>query len=444
MKNIASLKYAGAFLIVTIFLTTLKFNVAAAHDIKEKSAHYSSTCGRWEAVTYGDKVAVKFTNQNDGSAQYSIALFSKEVFNFKKIRSDAGVINLKTKPGNKFKNGTFTFVENNSFHDFLLEKDIQNAGILNMMSMALFNVNKSFINELYKGGLVSISAEQLVGFRLLNINRNFLSLLRNNGYSGLTAAQILAAKSMVINKDFFPVESALPADVTKKNPFDLLIIKRAADIANGHLGNVSKDSVDFDAVMSFSKKNSSIKTELIPMANVSLTFLNGLKEFGYKKISKNEFYGLAINNFDSEYLVFLNKYGYSKTPLYSLIAFRIIGIDEPYIQELTNVGYNNLHYTELLDFKTFNIDEKYISEIKKFSNDSISSDWLITYKMSNITPNFIDGFYHIGYKNLTIDQVIMLKYKNIKPEDITLLKKNGIVFEDINSYINLKTQEKVN
>ncbi len=228
------------------------------------------------------------------------------------------------------------------------------------------------------------------------------------------------------------------------------------------------------------------------MLNIKNTYVQMLKQNGYKNISKEDIIPLAALNVDEAYITSI-KQVMPEINIENLVPFRSLGVDKAFIEEITKAGYKNLSPDRIITLKAQGIDGKYIADYKNATKNNMGSldnklnaqqdklneqqdllneqqnklseeqakidenaeknddghDDIIAMKALGIDQAYINSFKEVGYIKISNADIIGFKalgitadyvksFKNagikIKPENITGYKALGITADYIKSF----------
>ncbi len=106
------------------------------------------------------------------------------------------------------------------------------------------------------------------------------------------------------------------------------------------------------------------------------------------------------------------------------IVFFLLNIKASYLQMLKNNGFKNITKEELIPLAALNVDEQYINSIKK-TLPAIELNNLVPFKSLNIDEAYIDDIKKAGYKNITADKIITFKAQGIDGKLIADFKSSS-------------------
>lgn len=207
------------------------------------------------------------------------------------------------------------------------------------------------------------------------------------------------------------------------------------------------------------------------MVNVKQSYVQMLKQKGYKDLKKDQLIPLAALDINETYITSIQQ-AIPDIDLDNLIPFKSLNIDKAYIEEIRKSGYKDTTPGNIIALKSQGIDGEYIADVRssaKANNNGDNTsddddDDIIAFKSLNIDKTFINSFKEVGYDHLSNSDLIAMKslnvtaeyvrefqkagFKNIKPDELIALKSQNITpaliqqYKDL-GFTNLKMDEVV-
>lgn len=188
------------------------------------------------------------------------------------------------------------------------------------------------------------------------------------------------------------------------------------------------------------------------------SYLDMLREQGYKEFGKNDLIPLAALKVDRPFITSM-KARFKDADLKQLIPLKALNISEAYIKEIQDAGYKNITMQQIITFKAQGIDKDYLGKVKKSSvvksgkddsGEDLSADDVVTLKALNIDDEYVNSFKSVGFTNLTSRDIVPMKslgitpefvkglqdmgFKDLTPQDVIPFKAQNITPEYVNSF----------
>jgi hypothetical protein len=420
-------------------------------DKKEKraSSRDIGTEGYWFAIIKDDRVNIRFSDEkiddNDVENPFGKKSFNGTTFKLSElgnipkgtsgsftISREAGRMELTGKFENNTGMGTYKFIADKAFVDYMnkelkedlddqeqmafffinIRKDylqmLKNEGFTNItkddiIPMAAMNIDAAYIKSIKDAGFKDVDIEKLIPLKALNVDAAYIKEIRDAGYKNVTTDQLVTFKAQGIDKEY----------ITKVRQIKGKDNKTGEDDAD--------DIVTFKAM------------------NIDAEFINSFKAVGLSNIPHEQLVSFKALGVTPEYIKGWQDAGFKDIEPESYTGMKAQNVTPEYMKSFTDMGYKNIKPEELVSFRALNITPDYIKSFEAAGYKNIDIDNLPGLKAMGITPEFIKSFEAVGFTNPDLDEIIAAKATGVTPEYIKDMRSKGFNYKSLQKYITLKT-----
>ncbi len=165
--------------------------------------------------------------------------------------------------------------------------------------------------------------------------------------------------------------------------------------------------------------------------NVTLDFVRGLDEAGYRGFPLSKLVELRIHDVTPEYVKELAELGYRDIRLSKLVEMRIHDVTPDYVRELQDLGYTDVSASKLVEMKIHDVEPSFIRGMKEFGYDNLSASKLVEMQIHDVDTAFVRELADLGYRNLRASKLVEMQIHNVTPRTIRELQELG--YRDISA-----------
>ena len=366
--------------------------------------------GNWKSEVIDDAVYLTFMTDLKDNPLKVITFNLKEFLgenavlskNFKvKIVRQAGQLILNGIFHGNVGTGTYQFVENKEFLKYISQHGVVDISPKSSFSLFINDVQKEYVQMLNSVGYNKIPLFDLTSLLVYNIDKEYITSWTKHGYASTTLHDISFLKALdVTNINIDSKQNLIHPSVKE------LIDSKFYGLTGSNFASDLYKEQDSGKKIVNKSKNINTRPEEI------FFFRDSLLSLGLKS------YALLHNN---ELLILLEN---QVTALYML--------------NLVKAGYSSLSVCDLVLVKSLQISQDYIRSFTVAINKILPINDIIQLKMLGMTFKTINIYHKLGFNNISIADVLMLHSLDITPEYVSELKKKGLQFRDINSYLFVK------
>lgn len=435
-----------------------------------------STEGYWFAVIKGDKVNIRFSDeelQDEDNDLSSGRSFNATTFmlsdlgniprgsssNFT-ISREAGKMEMTGKFEGNTGMGTYKFTADKAYVDFMnlelkekLDEDDQMAFFFinirrdylqmlkkegftgiekdELIPMAALKIDAAYIKSIKDAGFKDISMEKLIPLKALNVDGAYIKEIREAGYKDVTTDQLVTFKAQNIDKNYITKIRQLKSDgKSGDNDADDIVTFKALNIDETYINSFKAagiTNIPHDELVSFKA------------VGVTPEYIRSWHAAGFKNIEPSEFVGMKSQGVTPEFLKSFTDMGFKNIKPEELVAFKALNITPEYIRTFEAAGYKITDFEQLPALKSLGITPEYIKSLEALGYKNIDLDDLPGLKAQNVTPEYIKSFEAVGFKNINLDELVSVKAVGVTPEYIKEMRSKGFDYDKLEKYVRLKT-----
>lgn len=360
--------------------------------------------GSWFATIKNEKVTIRFEfdeeKKSNNSTSFSLAEFkdlprdSKGNFT---LSREAGSIAFTGRFEGNTGMGTYKFIPNQSFINFLAEEGVSANKDKDAMVFFMINLKRGFVKMLKKEGYTDFSKNDLIPLCALNVTEDYIKSLKKAGLSKLSLQDLVPLKALNIDGEY--VADIKSAGYKNIDANRLITLK-----AQGIDGAFLKANKNANNEIS----SSPIVAKPAPIAKINT-------KTNHK------------TNGDDE--------GYSELGI--AFAKKILNITAAFAKEFDDAGFK-FNDEELLAMKTLGVTPAYCKSFDKLGFGKLSSESFISMKALGLTPEDYIEYKKLGFNSLSLEDVISAKATGTTPKYISEMKKKGYNYNSIDKYVEKK------
>ncbi len=404
--------------------------------------------GFWFAVIKDDKVNIRFSDEkmdNDDVDFKSGHSFSGTTFKLSELgnipKGTAGTFSITREAGKmemtgKFEGntgmGTFKFVSDKAFVDYMNAELKDKLKEDDQMAFFFINIRKDYLQMLKKEGFTDIRKDDIIPMAAMKIDATYIKSVKDAGFKDVTMQKLIPLKALGVDEKYITeIKSAGYKNVTT----DQLVSFKAQGIDKEYITKVrqirGKDSKDGDDdaedIVSFKAMgideqfinsfkavglNNIPHEQLVSFKAIGVTpdYIKSWQAAGFKDIQPEEYVGMKSQNVTPEYMKSFTDLGYKSVKPENLVAFRALGVTPEWVRGFEALGYKNIDMDELAGLKA-----------------------------QNITPEFIKSFEAVGFKDIRLEEIVAVKAMGVTPEYIKNMKSKGFNYDRLEKYVRLKS-----
>jgi len=418
----------------------------AKNEKQEKNIrnHGMETEGYWFAVIKDDKVNIRFSDEqmeNDVELKSGHS-FSGSTFKLSDLGSlhkgTAGTFTITREAGKmeltgKFEGntgmGSYKFVADKSYVDYMNKELKENLDDDDQMAFFFIDIKKSFLDMLRNEGYKNVTKDDLIPVAALGIDQAYIKSIRNAGFKDVSLDNLVPLKALGVDEKYITeIRSAGYPDITT----DQLVSFKAQKIDKDYISKVkqmkgdSKDRNDADDIVSFKAMN------------IDEKFVNGFKAVGYNNLSHDQLVSFKALGITPEYIKSWQSAGF-KIDAEDLPGLKSQNVTPEYLKSFTDLGYKNVKPENLVAFRALGITTDYLKSWEAAGYKNIDLEELPGLKSQNITPEFIKSFEAVGFKNIDLDEIVAVKAVGVTPEYIKEMRSKGFNYDKLQKYVTLKS-----
>ena len=381
---------------------------------KEKSEKHADndgmkTEGYWFATIKGDKIDFEFTDKNQRD-QYRHSGGDFKLSDFPNLPKgtagdfsftrDAGTLQFNGKFDGNEGSGTYKFVADKSYTDFINQRISNKLDDEDQMVFFMLDVKKSYVQMLNDEGYTKLDKDNVIAMTALNVDKAHIEGLKQNGFTNVDADDIISTRALGITGDYIKdIRDAGYKDIS----LDQLVSFKAQGIDKDYLAKLVKmkidnEKMDADDVISYKAMG------------IDDTYADQFKQLGYNNIKHGD-----------------------------LVSMKAVGVTPEFIKSFQNIGYKDATVENLISMKSVGVTPEFLKGFQGIGYKDIDAENLISLKAVGVTPAFIKGFQQIGYKDIPIDQAISVKAVGVTPAYVKQMKTKGFNYNNLEKYITLKS-----
>jgi hypothetical protein len=286
------MKKASCLSLVFLFLTAAVSGWAASE--------LGTVEGLWAASLTGDQVRFRLTvfgederdewNMSLSTSRIRLSGLEFDKDHSFKLTGDAGTITFQGKFSGTRGSGSFAFVPDPAFIEFLAGKKFGRLDDKKLLFLLIGNVDKVYVENLESLGYAGISSSRLVDLAIHRVSQEYIKEMQAVWGTNLTLSKILEFKIHGVSKEY--VEEMAKIGFKELTPAKLLALK---------------------------------------IHGLTAAYVQSLRSFGLGEISLDRALEFKIHGITKEYVDQMVKAGFKDLTSDDLLALKIHGIDKEYI-----------------------------------------------------------------------------------------------------------------
>jgi beta-lactamase regulating signal transducer with metallopeptidase domain len=172
--------------------------------------------------------------------------------------------------------------------------------------------------------------------------------------------------------------------------------------------------------------------------NVTLDFVRGLDEAGYRGFSLSKLVELRIHDVTPEYVNALAELGYRDLSLSKLVEMQIHDVTPGYVRELRDLGYTDLSGSKLVEMRIHDVEPHFVREMKDLGYDKLSASKLVEMQIHDVDSDFVRELVDLGYRDLRSSKLVEMQIHNVTPSYVRELHDLGYRDISVSKLVEMK------
>jgi hypothetical protein len=458
-------KYLFLLPVLVISVCLLNKPVASAQLSEKKKTEKENTEdskqlkteGSWFATIKNDKLSIQFKNDHDHPGSYNGSTFPISEFkDFQREKSgtftltrEAGTMHFTGKFDGERGMGTYKFIADKGFADYLAKEGIETGDDGEIMVLFMVDVKKSLVQMLKENGYAKLSRHELIPIAALKVDDAYIKSLKGAGLRDISIHDLIPLKSLGVTSEYI-------ADIRKAGypnvSVEKLITFKATGINGKFIDDVrhagkkegkpsigEKTSVKDDEHDSDDTEEDDIDDIIaIKALNVDADYINSLKEAGYSNLENGDLVAMKAVGVTGDYIKSFQKMGYKNMKVSDFIGAKSQNITPEYAKSFEAVGYSNLSLEDLVPLKALGVTPAFIRNFQRAGIKQISLEDAVSLKAQGITPELLQEYKELGFADISVEDVGSAKATGTTPAFIRSMKEKG---HNLKSYSKVHSNE---
>lgn len=157
--------------------------------------------------------------------------------------------------------------------------------------------------------------------------------------------------------------------------------------------------------------------------DVTLAFVDDLKNSGFGELSYDDVVKAKIFNITPQYMAEMKATGFPNLGMEELVKSRIFNIDSNFVREVKDMGFAGKgDLEELVKFRIFDINPQFLADLKNNGFGNIDPEEAVKFRIFKITPEFLADLKNEGFTNIDPEQAVKFRIFNIDKDFIRKAK----------------------
>jgi hypothetical protein len=408
------------------------------NNIRRHNNDGIETEGVWFATIKGEKIHIRFKQEDDDNDNYNGSSFRLSDFSdlprdgsgsFSLTR-DAGTMRFTGRFEGNEGMGRYKFTPNEQYANYMEDEGMGNMNDRDVMVFFFVDVKRSYVRMLKDQGFRNFDKDDIIPMAALNVSEDFISSIRNSGYKDVQMQTLVSLKALGVDGDYIREIR----DAGYKNiGLDQLISFKAQGIDKDYLTKLERANLRLRDGGDRGRNNNNRNN------NRNQNDDEDDNDVGHDgRISADDVVALKALNVTEDYINSFKEVGYTNISNSNIISMKAMGITPAYIKTIQDMGYSKLPISDIVAFKAQNITSDYIRSFEAVGYDNIPISELIAFKATGVTPEFIKSFESVGFTDIPMSQITSLKAMGITPSYIQNMRDKGFNYKRIDKYVQLK------
>lgn len=417
-------------------------------DKLEKSRRRGmETEGYWFAIIKDDKVNIRFSDKRMDDEEGSSHSFNGNSFELSElgtlprgtqgsftINREAGAMQLTGKFEGNTGMGTYKFVADKAYVDYMNKELKEPLGEDDQMAFFFINIKKEFLTMLHGEGYKDITKDDLIPVAALGIDKAYIASMRSAGFKDLSLDKLVPLKALSVDDKYVSeIRSAGYKDISadklvsfKAQGIDKKYIESVRNMKAGQETKGEGDD-DEDDIVSFKAMN------------ITPEYINSFKAVGITNIPHNQLVSYKAVGVTPEYIKDWYDLGFKNIKPEEFVGMKSQNVTPEYLKSFTALGYKDVNPENLVAFRALGITPEYIKSFETAGYKITDLDNVTALKAQGITPEYIKGFEAVGFKTIDVDEMISVKAVGVTPDYVKEMRAKGFNYDKLQKYVTLKS-----
>ena len=169
----------------------------------------------------------------------------------------------------------------------------------------------------------------------------------------------------------------------------------------------------------------------------SSEYVEEMARLGYRSISEDELFSLAMIDVTTGYVRELHTLGYNDLPLDDLFALSVHDVSPERIREYGVLGHDDLTVDELVSLSIHDVDPALVREYREIGYSGMSADQLISMSIHDVDPDFIRALDEAGYRDIATEELVSMSIHDVEPGFIRGLASRGYTDLEVDELVSM-------